>query len=772
MGQLILFALRRPKLVIAGWIAIIALAAPFSLRLGGALRGSTDTVPGSPSELVSRDLNHAFGTGSAFVLPAVLVSRDFAATDPRFAQAATKLERALTSSGIIGVRHYWNTGDTALLGRDGHTALLLVKPPAETFFDAESTVEQARTAARSAQLGSSFDVKITGMVSLFHDLDANASDDLLRAERIGIPLTLVVLLLVFGAPIAAALPLVLAMGTIAITLAVLYALSRVMPVSIFAQNAVTMVGLGIGVDYALFLVSRTREELARGASFRAAVETAASHASHVVIVSGLAVCVGFLALFLVNIRFLHTLALGGVAVVVTSVLMTLTLLPSLLLLIGEKLNWPRQLSRSRNTSGLWTRWAGQTMTHPWRYLVPTLAVLAALIVPTLRLKAWNMGARDLSPTMEARQGYELLNRNFSAGWMGPIAILVKSRDSETLWSPGHEKAISLIQSRLSSDPRAHSVGGFPDLLALLGSARGQIRSRADLPRTMQSASSQVISEDSRSALILLVPKSAPESEEAMTLVRELRAEPWKGASDAGLSVSIGGLGASVQDFDSELFGSLKRVIPVVLAITFIGLVLAFRSLVVPLKAITMNLISVLAAYGFLVYVFQDGIGAGMIGLVPPGGLNSFIVLMLFTILFGLSMDYEVFLLSRIKEEYQRTGDNRKSVVSGLAQTGGLITSAAVIMVVLFGSFGFTRLTATREFGLGLAFAVALDATLIRVILVPVLMGLLGRANWWFPSLLTPRLRGASKTSEQADVEYPKAPAARIVSGVPPTQLPS
>jgi RND superfamily putative drug exporter len=222
------------------------------------------------------------------------------------------------------------------------------------------------------------------------------------------------------------------------------------------------------------------------------------------------------------------------------------------------------------------------------------------------------------------------------------------------------------------------------------------------------------------------------------MVRELRADSWRTASDAGLGIQIGGLSASVLDFDAELFGSLKRVIPVVLAITFIALVFAFRSIVVPIKAITMNLISVLAAYGFLVYVFQEGVGAGMIGLVPPGGLNSFIVLMLFTILFGLSMDYEVFLLSRIKEEYLRTGDNKKSVVNGLSRTGGLITSAALIMVVLFGSFGFTRLTATREFGLGLAFAVALDATLIRVVLVPILMGLLGRANWWFPASLLSR----------------------------------
>jgi uncharacterized membrane protein YdfJ with MMPL/SSD domain len=704
MRTLIQLALRRPKLVIFAWIAVLAVAAPFAARLAGALRGSTDAVPGSPSELVSRDVDRAFGKGSSFVFPAVLTSSTIATTDPRFAAAATNLERVLDSVGMIDVRHYWNTGDKTLLGRDGHSALVLVRPSAETFFEAESSVDNIRSAARGSQPGSAFDVKVTGMISLFHDLNVNASDDLLRAERIGIPLTLVVLLIVFGAPIAAGLPLVLALGTIAITLAVLFALSRAMPVSVFAQNAVTMVGLGIGVDYALFLVSRCREELSRGASFHAAVETAASQAGHVVLVSGLSVCTGFLALFLVHIRFLHTIALGGVGVVVTSVLMTLTLLPALLVLIGEKLNWPRQLTRRPSgAGGLWARWARETMTRPWRYLIPAVVVIGVLIVPTLRLKAWNMGADDLSPAMEARQGYDILTRNFAAGWMGPIAILVKGRENGNLRTVEHQAAIAAVASRLAADPRVQVVGGYP-------------------------------SADGRSALVFAVPRSAPGSDEVMTLVRELRTDSWRATSDVGLAIEIGGFSASILDFDAELFGSLRRVIPVVLAITFIALVFAFRSIVVPIKAITMNLISVLAAYGFLVYVFQDGVGAGLIGLVPPGGLNSFIVLMLFTILFGLSMDYEVFLLSRIREEYLRSGDNKQSVVSGLSKTGGLITSAALIMVVLFGSFGFTRLTATREFGLGLAFAVALDATLIRVVLVPVLMGLLGRANWWFPKL--------------------------------------
>ena len=708
MRMLVRLALRRPKLVIAVWIVVVAAATPFALRLAGALRGSTDAVPGSPSELVSRDLNRAFGEGSAFVFPAVLTSSSVRSTDPRFAAAAVALERSLQSSGMKTVRHYWNTGDTTLLGRDGRTALVLVTPPAETFFHAETMVGRIRAAASSARLDSSFAVKLTGMISLFHDLDVNASDDLLRAERVGVPLTLLVLLLVFGAPIAAALPLLVAIGATVTTLAVLYALSHVMPVSVFAQNAVTMVGLGIGVDYALFLVSRCRDELRAGASLRDAVETAATRAVHVVVVSGLAVGTGFLALFLVRVRFLHTLALGGVAVVATSVLMTLTLLPALLLLVGERVNWPRRLSHRSGTAGrVWGRWAHEAMARPWRYLVPSVIVLAVLILPTLRLKAWNVGAHDLSPAMEARQGYDLLDRNFTAGWMGPIALFVDSRGGGTVGTPERQQAIGATYARLAADPRIHIARAVP-------------------------------STDGGAALLFLVPRSAPESEEVMNLVRELREAPWTEASSAGLDVRVGGFSAGILDFDQELFRSLERIVPLVLAITFIVLAVAFRSIVVPLKAITMNLISVLAAYGFLVYVFQDGIGAKLIGLVPPGGLNSFIVLMLFTILFGLSMDYEVFLLSRIREEYQRSGDNRESVVSGLSQTGGLITSAALIMVVLFGSFGFTQLVATREFGLGLAFAVALDATLIRVVLVPILMGLLGRANWWLPSLRFPR----------------------------------
>ena len=706
MTTLLRFALRRPRLVIAIWLALLAGAAPSAMRLAGVLRGSTDMVPGSASELVSRDINRAFGEGSAFVFPAVLTSTAVRTNDQRYVAAASALERALDSAGMKSTRHFWNTGDTAMLGRDTRSALLLVTPPAKSFFDAETMVDSIRRVVRRVGLDPAFEVKVTGNVSMFHDLDTSASDDLLRAERIGVPLTMLVLLMVFGAPIAAALPLIIAVGATVLTLAVLYALSHVMPVSVFAQNAVTMIGLGVGVDYALFLVSRCRVELNAGKSWHDAVEIATLRTVHVVIVSGLAVCTGFLALLLVRVPFLHTLAFGGVVVVVTAVLMTLMVLPALLMVVGERVNWPRRFSqRASGGAGLWGRWARETMRKPWRYLVPSLVVLAVLIVPTLRLEAWSVGAHDLPPATEARQGYDLLAENFAPGWMAPIVLFVES--GGTIATPERQGALLATYAAVAADPRVQTARVVP-------------------------------APDGRAALLMLISRLAPESDEAMRFVRELRTTKWTNARAANLGIRVGGFNAAIIDFDEELFGSVKLIVPLVLGVTFVVLSIAFRSIVVPFKAIVMNLLSVLAAYGFLVYVFQDGVGARLIGLVPPGGLNSFIVLMLFTILFGLSMDYEVFLLSRIQEEYRSSGDNAASVVNGLSKTGGLITSAALIMVVLFGSFGFTRLVATREFGLGLAFAVALDATLIRLALVPILMGLLGRANWWWPAALLRR----------------------------------
>ena len=701
--------LRHGRAVIVCWLLAACIAATFAMRLPSVIHGSTDAIRESESGEVTQAIDDNFGKGAGYLLTVVVDNNDTQVSDPCYVAAVDQIADVLSAvSGVRSVRHYWNTGAPELLGGNGTSALLLVQTSVGSFFEAEDLTGPLRAALRDGRLSPGFSAIVTGTPAMFHDLTRNSSADLLKAERIGIPLTLLILLIVFRAPLAAALPLVLAFVAVTISSAGLYFLSRWLPMSVFAQNVVSMVGLGVGVDYALFTVSRFRAHLARGQSVREAAHGAALATGPAILVSGIAVGIGFLALLLVRARFLHSIALGGLLVVAVAVLATVTLLPVLMQFLGTALNWPHRFAPAVGAdakSGSWARWASRVMQRPWSYAVAALVVLALLIVPALRMVQRNASMDDIPLEFEARQGFEQLQKNFVGGSMGPVVLLVQSRPGRNLHEETSHDAVVALASRLVADP---------------GVATGSI-------------AREVISGDGKTALITVLPKSAPERPETIELVKRLRADRWPEASDGGFTVKVGGTTAMILDFDAELFGSLWRVIPAVLTVTFVVLLVAFRSVLIPVKAVLMNLLSVLAAYGFLVLVFQDGIGASILGIDPPGGLNSLVVLMLFTILFGLSMDYEIFLLQQVQEEYRRSGDNRGAVASGLERSGRLITSAALIMVCLFGSFAATQLTATREFGLGLAFAVALDATVIRLLLVPALMELFGAANWWLPA---------------------------------------
>jgi RND superfamily putative drug exporter len=361
-----------------------------------------------------------------------------------------------------------------------------------------------------------------------------------------------------------------------------------------------------------------------------------------------------------------------------------------------------------------------------------LTILAIFVAPVGRLRSWNVGAEHLVPDLEAKEGHDVLSRDFEQGAIGPTMLLVEAPAGRTIWDPDVQYGITALANRMSEDPRVARVNGFPDLLSVASSLQRPIQSAADLPAGIRPLVRDVLSADGRTALVVLLPTWAPESRESMALVDELRRDSWPELAGTGARVGISGATALTRDFDDEVFGRMRVVVPVVLGTTFLVLLVSFRSILIPLKAILLNLLSVLASYGFLVYVFQDGLGAAWIGLTAPGGLNSLIILVLFTVLFGLSMDYEVFLLSRIKDAYAATGDNRRAVSLGVQQTAGPISGAALVMVSIFTAFGFTRLVVTRELGLGLAFAVALDATLVRLVLVPAAMTLLRRFNWWFP----------------------------------------
>jgi putative drug exporter of the RND superfamily len=720
---------------LAAWAIVITVAAVLSARLPAVLQGGADAIPGSGSDRTTRLIRERFGAGTLYQFPVVVHADSLASTDPAFGAAIERMTAALSAlPSVSRVESAWNAPRAELMGDDGQSALLLVTPSVATFYEAELLTGPLRAAVRASALPEGMHAEVTGATAMLHDLDERSSSDLLVAERVALPITLVILLLVFGAPLAAVLPILLALAATSIGLAGLYLLSARLAVSVFAQNVVSMIGLGVGVDYALFVLSRFREARARGLDATAAAREARGAAVHSVLLSGTTVAVGFLALFLVRAPFLHAIALGGVLVVVAAVAAAMTLLPPLLALGGRALDWPRRATPSRPEapSAFWSQWARRVMRRPWVYIAGSLALVTVFLLPLPRMRGWNIGAGDLPVSTEARGGYDALRRHFSPGWMGPIVLVVEARGSNTLWSDSTYRVLLPLLSELEGDARSGRVLGLHRLLSLAMLLPPEGRNLSAAPEELRSGLARVLSADGRVGVVALVTPEPPEAQATMRYLADLRARRWPALERAGLVLHWGGSSAIMQDFDQEMFSSARRLILTVVLSTFVLLALMLRSVFIALKATCLNAVSVLAAYGFLVLLFQDGIGARAIGLTPPGGLNSFIVLMLFTILFGLSMDYEVFLLSRVREEYARTGDNDQAVAAGLARTGGIISSAALVMISIFAAFGFTRLVPTREFGLGLAFAVALDATLIRLVLVPALMKVSGRLNWWWP----------------------------------------
>jgi putative drug exporter of the RND superfamily len=731
--------LRRRVVVVASWVVIVAVAGVFAARLGQVMQGGAEPIPGSASQQVNDIIQKRFGPGSLYQYLVVVHSDQFSIFHPDFRVAAQRVADALTGvSELREVRNFWNFRLPEMRGKQDTATLMLVTPDVASHHEAELLTQQLRDTIKGANMPAGYSADVTSMSAMFYDLDTNSSTDLLEAERIGLPITLLILLIVFGAPLAAALPVLLALASVTIALAALYFLSHLVPVSLFAQNAVSMIGLGVGTDYALFIVSRYRQELVAGHDMAESITRSVIEAGHAVLFSGMTVALGFLGLFLTNAPVLHSIALGGIVVVAAAVAASLSLLPAVLALLGSWTTWPRRVEPAPDRGeahGAWARWATLVMSRPWLFLFVGLLIIGVFLAPLPRLRSWNIGAKDLTPSMESRRGYDVLAEQFAMGWMGPTVLVVEVPEGgDNLWEETNTKAILALYDRLTKDERIETVGGFAGILDALRTLRTPVRSVDELPETLRPLAPSAITADGRTALIVLFPKREPESPEAMGLIRDLRADTWPETSHAGLRVHVGGWTAIRADLDAELFGSLHRVVPAVLVSTFAILLVLFRSLIIPLKATALNLLSVLAAYGFLIYVFQDGHGARWIGLIPPGGLNPFIVVALFTILFGLSMDYEVFLLTRIREAYLATGDNVRAVSIGLQQTAGIITSAALIMVSIFTAFGFTKLVVTRQFGLGLAFAVAVDATVLRTVVAPALMALAGRWNWWLPGV--------------------------------------
>ncbi len=588
--------------------------------------------------------------------------------------------------------------DDRLVADDGHTALVqLAFPDKGEVSDHADDLDELIEIAR----GDGVTVRPFGAVSVDDEISKIIDEDLQQGETIGVIVALIVLVIVFGALVASLLPIMVAIFAIAIALGMAALIGQQFQLSILVTNIVTMMGLAVGIDYSLFVVSRYREERHGGLDKYEAIAAAGSTASRAVVFSGFTVVIALLGMFIVPHSIFRSIAVGASLVVILAVLATLTLLPAVLALLGDKIEKGRIRRHAVEGHPFWDRESRAVMRHPVVWLVAGVSVLLLLAVPALRLHTGFSGIDALPPSTESSQAFHELTRKFSGSLDAPVEVVVDGNVESAKVSAAID---DLIRQTDGDDA--------------LGPASTRVEAAENL------------------AIVSIATAGNPNSPDSLHAVERIR-NNYVPEAFAGVdaNVLVGGEPA----FSRDAVETTNRYTPIaivfVLALSFILLMIVFRSIVVPIKALILNLLSVAAAYGVVVAVCQEGWGAGVLGFRQVEVLESWLPLFLFSILFGLSMDYHVFLLSRIREHYDETHDNTDSVAFGVRNTGRIITGAALIMVAVFGGFALGRMADLQQVGLGLAVAVLLDATIVRMLLVPATMELLGDKNWWVPKWL-------------------------------------
>jgi uncharacterized membrane protein YdfJ with MMPL/SSD domain len=713
---------RRPWITIATWLVLV-LAAGFlsSQLLGDVLSQEFDFTNRPESVRAQEVIDERFGGNGAEDTEFVIVSSEsLTVEDPEFEAAVRQLQGELAGldEDILAsppVTYYDVAERSAeqaagLVSTDGGATLITV-----ALRDTElSTIEELRSVAEEAR-PEGFSVQVAGQGALFADFSEIAEEDLRRGETIGVAIALVILVVVFASLVAAVVPIVMAIAAIAVALGLVSLIGQLVDFNLFVTNMISMIGLAVGIDYSLFIVSRYREERKKGLPKAEAISASGATANRAVFFSGLTVVIALLGMFIIPATIFRSLAAGAILVTVASLAASMTLLPAILSLLGDRINWPRLSKRARVDSeydpkgGFWDRISRGVMARPVIYLLLSVAVLGGLGSFYFQLEqGTSQNVSQLPDEFESKQAFLTLEREFAGGVTEPATIVVTG----DVGSPSAQEAIGELQE---------AIAGM-EVFA---------------PQTQLT-----LSPDGGAIKIDAFFRSDPSNEAAFGAIRDLRSEvvPAAFAGVDGVEVLVGGNTAFFTDFLDVADRYQPLVVAFVLGLSFILLTVVFRSIVVPLKAIIMNLLSVGAAYGAVTLVFQEGFGIGFFNNLgfqfqQVEGIEPWIPLFLFSVLFGLSMDYHVFLLSRIREEYDRTGDNSEAVAYGLRTTAGIITGAALIMVAVFVGFAAGRLGPLQQMGFGLAVAVLMDATIVRSVLVPASMRLLGDWNWYLPRWL-------------------------------------
>lgn len=696
----------RPWLTIAVWLAVLVIVGSVITRyLGDALTTAQEFTNNPDSVRAEEIVREEFPDLPKSAELVIVHAPTLNVEQPQFVEFVNKLTDDISANEHVeGTLNYYQTGQPSLVSRD-RTATIILTTLRGEFVEQEEHAEDLVGLSRAAS-NDTFEVKVTGPAAISHNFSEISEKDLQRGELFGLPITLVILVIVFGAFVAALLPLALSVIAIVAAIGTTAIVGSVGdPFSFFVVNMITMMGLAVGIDYALFVVSRFREERGKGEVKAEAIARASATAGKAVVFSGLTVVLALLGLFLIPMNIFQGLAAGAIFVVIFAVLAATTLLPALLSLLGDRVNLgrvgPRRDLGSAGEGGFWDALTRRIMARPLASLILATGILLLAALPALDLRIGASGIGAMPEKLEARQAYELLRDKFSLGFLSPAYVVVEG----DLTTPQLQEAIQEFQKRLVDNPRLSQATVLSNL-------------------------------ESDVALIQFAINAENTSDTAQDAVQKLRQEIVPQTfGRVGATALVGGEASGNLDFVDI---SRDHVIPVfafVLGLSFLLLMVVFRSIVVPLKAILMNLLSVAAAYGLLTLVFQKGVGNEVFGFQQVERIEAWLPLFLFCVLFGLSMDYHVFLLSRVREQFLKVRDNTEAVAFGVRSTASIITGAALIMVAVFGSFASGDLVMFQQMGFGLAVAILLDATIVRSFLVPASMRLLGERNWYLPPFL-------------------------------------
>ncbi|MEO7295053.1 MAG: MMPL family transporter [Candidatus Limnocylindria bacterium] len=732
------------------WLPFVGLAVVIGLNVwaatgAGPLSQGGWQVPGSEADRAEELFADRFGE-QATSLIVIFTDPDGAADSEDFQATVAESVAPLSDDPIVGeILTYADVGDPSFLSRDGTKTFAVVRLDE----DLEGAIDDSEHLASLVDAPPGVDTVVTGTPLVQHEFNEAVERDLLQAELISLPIAMLILLAVFGTLVGALLPILIAAVALPSSMAVIGLLANVTEMSIFVTNVATMIGLALSIDYSLFTVSRFREEL-RHRSVADAVEHTMATVGKAVAISGVAVAIGLSSLMVFESPALRSMGIGGVVTVLSTLVFGLTVLPALLGMLGPRVNrlrvpLPRALrlaeddaaaADARQGHGLWGRIAGAVMRRPLLIASPVLLVLILAGLPFFGIQLSTGGNLADLPPSNSVDGFRVLADEFPGGDADPTEVAVQATDPILVDGALDAGWVTALQAYVAD---LTAVDGVTEVSSVLDAPAGldeaaylQLVSLPEDQRPPEAAGiatwvEQWVADDVMRVNVFSEPLA--DSSEGRAIVEEIRATP---VPEAASDTLTGGLSSRSNDFMASFTRSVPFAVAIVVGVTAAVLFLTFGSVFLPLKAVLMSLLSITASFGALVWIFQDGNLSGPLGFDPSGTIIASTPILMFAILFGLSMDYEVFLLSRIRERYLAHGDNTRAVAEGIGLTGGIITGAALIMVAVFGAFALSSVVLIKALGFSMALAVLIDATIVRGILVPAFMRVMGAVNWWAP----------------------------------------